>query len=267
MFDFINGLSVYAFVAIYFLIALVISICVSVAINLDAKANNIKHRNLWVSFGFFCSLFAGIIYIVSRKSLIKKSLNSSQNNTENQTLATKKNKPVIIALIVVAIVFAVFGNIMQAGYDLESKLDKLYDTTYSDTFLHKSYSPNNTDEFEYFYDMKKNPYIDNYEVIYYDEKGGEYLFEYRADGEGLINIKTSEFHKAEECFVDENGYLIFDDSLYNDELFEYNISVEKDGKTYYWAAYVSWDNMGNMVDSHGMYLNEDYVMDNSNSTN
>lgn len=262
-------------------LSLVIAICVAIAIKIDTKAHNIKNGNIWTCLGFFFGFVAGFIYLISRKKLIEKAPSKCSscgastptgsttcvkcNSTELTKVNnfTKKKKIICIVLIIIAVATSVSSRAINTYFHIDDKLidnmissiDNLnFENIDLDSFNHKAYHPNNTDEFDYYYDMKKNPYIDNFEVVYYTEDGTEYIYEYRSDGDGLISIENNEFHNAKECFVNKEGYLIFDDSLY-DSVDEYNHSAEKDGETYYLAGYVSWDKNGNLVDNLGNRIN------------
>lgn len=278
MFNSIFSSTFYTYILVNLAFALAVSICVSIAINIDAKANNIQHKNLWVSFGFFANLFAGFIYLISRAKLISNApyycSNCNRKVPNGATVCpecnsnelvkinnhTKKTKTICIILIILAVVLAISSRAINDSFNLDEEFPE--DDTSSlfgdidDTFEHKAYNPTNTDEFEYYYDMNKKPYIDTLEVPYYTENGDEYIYEFCDDGEGLINNNTGEFHKSEECFVNKNGYLFFDNSLY-DEINDYDYSVEKDNEIYYLAAYVSWDDNGNLVDKYGFLINEE----------
>lgn len=243
------------YLAVTFAFAIALSICIAAAINIDAKAYNIKHKNLWVSFGFFFSYLAVIIYLIRRKKLIEKaqsSLNTEYYTAEPVQSSSRKIKPVCIILIVLSIVLYVSETVVLNVFDLQEKaFDSISAAEINNSaFEHIADTPANTDAFEYFYDRNKKPYIDTLEVPYYTENGDEYIYDYRGGSEGLMNNSTGEFHKSEECFVDPDGYLIFDEELYS-SLDAYYFYAEKDNKNYYQAAFVSWDSNGNMLDKHG----------------
>lgn len=240
--------------AIHYVVLLVLSlinsVCISAAINIDINNNNIKNKSTWVILALLFNYVTGIIYLIYRQKSIKKAkmLCDNCNESPTQKAGTKKSNIICIILILIAII---------ASFSASSIAKKLSnidsDTNYSDysddTFEHFSYAPKNTDAFEYFYDMNATAYIDNYEVVYFTKNGEEYIYEFRKNGEGLTNEETGEFHYSNECFVDENGYLCFDEMLYNENINKYNFVVQKDGKAYYWAPFVSWDPYGNLVDS------------------
>lgn len=279
LFEFIKESGFIQFVLYNISFAVVIAICVAVAIKIDSKAHNIKNGNLWTCFGFFFAFVAGFIYLISRKKLIEKAqLRCSSCGKDNPSGATscvkcnstdlvkvdtftKKKKIICIILIVLAVATSVTSRALNTYFNIDenlinkmiSSIDNL-DNIDLYSFNHVAYHPKNTDDFDYYYDMKKVPYIDNFEVIYYTEDGDEYIYEYRTDGDGLASIDSDEFHNAKECYVNKNGYLIFDESLY-DSVDDYNHSAEKDGETYYLAGYVSWDSHGNLVDNLGNRLN------------
>lgn len=267
----------YIFLIVSAALSLAISICVAAAINIDAKANNIQHKNRWVSCGFFFTFFAGFIYLISRKKLIAKAphycTNCNSKVPNGATVCpkcnstsliqlnnhTNKTKTICVVLIIAAILLYIPSRIVNEKFDLEKQILEngitFLSNDYENTFEHLPYNPKNTNEFEYYYDINKKPYVDTFEVPYYTENGDEYIYEYRISGEGLMKNGTGEFHKSEECFVDINGYLIFDDSLYS-KIDDYDYSVETDNGTYYLAAYVSWNSFGNLVDKYGSIISE-----------
>lgn len=108
------------------------------------------------------------------------------------------------------------------------------------------------------YDRFKNAYT--YEnVPFYDENNNKYRYSFDSDIQKgfYTNISTGEKFENEYCFVDENGFLVYDkDHSFTMQKTESNIKTYTDsnGKTYYWASGVYWDKNGNMFDSYNNLL-------------
>ncbi|MGN0535048.1 MAG: hypothetical protein ACI4IR_03505 [Eubacterium sp.] len=278
-FDFITSILPKEFFIYYAFMLTSSALCgifTALAINFDAKRNFVKNRNLWAILGFFFGWIVLVVYLICRKKLISKAekyscavcYTDARDNTgvcpncNNQNFIEKTNPKAnkLKTLSIVFLVLAIIVPIVMFGSDTALNISGNFaqsiadmGNNYVDTFSHKAFSPVNAPDMEYYYDKNASAYIDNLEVIYFTENGEEYVYEYRDDGEGLINSSTGEFHSSEECFVDEKGFLIFDDTLYSD-MNEYSYYAEKDGETYYWAATVSWDNCGNLVDYYGNFV-------------
>lgn len=91
-------------------------------------------------------------------------------------------------------------------------------------------------------------------VPYFDESGNKYSYSF--DSESLkgyyTNLATGQKFENDYSFVDENGYYVYDaehnfvkqtDAKYN---YQY---MDSDGKIYYWASGVTWDEQGRLHDS------------------
>lgn len=93
-------------------------------------------------------------------------------------------------------------------------------------------------------------------VPYYDKEGNKYLYSFDANEQKgyYTNLSTQEIYENEYSFVDEDGYLVYDEehNFERQENIE-NVRTYKDssGKTYYWASNISWDKDGNLLDIYG----------------
>lgn len=111
----------------------------------------------------------------------------------------------------------------------------------------------NSDNFSY--DRLGNAYTYDY-VPYYDSDGNKYFYSFDSDTQKgtYTNISTKKTFENEYCFVDENGYFVYDKehNFIKQKDIE-NVKTYKDpsGKTYYWASGVFWDKKGNLLDSFG----------------
>lgn len=96
-------------------------------------------------------------------------------------------------------------------------------------------------------------------VPFYDKNLNKYAYSFDSDQQKgfYTNILTGEKLENEYCFVDEDGYLVYDENhaftMYeNDEGIK--TYTDSDGKTYFWASGIHWDQAGNMLDSSGNIL-------------
>ncbi len=108
------------------------------------------------------------------------------------------------------------------------------------------------------YDKFKNAYTYR-DVPFYDKDLNKYSYSFDSDQQKgfYINILTGERFENEYCFVDEDGYLVYDENHTftmheNDKGIK--IYTDSDGKTYFWASSIHWDLNGSMIDSHGNIL-------------
>lgn len=110
------------------------------------------------------------------------------------------------------------------------------------------------------YDRAGNAYTyDN--VPYFDKNGDKYAYSF--DSETLkgtyTNLTTSETYDNEYCFVDENGYFVYDSEgefvKQTDSPYSYQYK-DKDGNIYYWASGVSWDENTNMHDAYDKIIHK-----------
>lgn len=221
------------------------------AISILTKADNAPNRAVWE----ICTLLFGwkaiIVYLIIRKKYVK----NSGEKTDETAKKTKSKRNIAAILLAASIIcFAVIcGLIFKYGAPISAQnIATEYSQATDEAFEHRKFSVPNSNEIMYYFDRNKKAYVDALEVPYYAADGTEYIYGYDSKKkDGLINNSTGEFHPSNECFVDKNGYLIIDSSLYS-SVDEYECSAEKDGEKYYLAAYVSWDADGEMYGKNGL---------------
>ncbi|MFR5875711.1 MAG: hypothetical protein ACLUFN_04405 [Eubacterium sp.] len=109
------------------------------------------------------------------------------------------------------------------------------------------------------YDREGNAYTYDY-VPYFDKNGKKYGYSFDSNTQKgtYTNVFTGEEFDNKYCFVDENGYFVYDsehkfvlqkNSKYSNQYMDIN------GKIYYWASGVSWDKNGKMYDSYDRIIN------------
>lgn len=107
------------------------------------------------------------------------------------------------------------------------------------------------------YDRLGKAYTYDY-VPYYDIDGNRYYYYYDLTKKGLfINISTKKSYSSQYSFVDENGYLVYDSkhSFVEKKNAEHEGTyVDENGKTYYMATYVKWDEQGRLTDYTGKLI-------------
>lgn len=108
------------------------------------------------------------------------------------------------------------------------------------------------------YDRFKNAYTYDY-VPYYDRDLNKYMYSFDSNTQkgSYTNVSTGEALENEYCFVDEDGYLVYDKEhnftgKKNEDGFD--VYTSQDGSTYYWASSISWDKDGNLLDSFGKVI-------------
>lgn len=108
------------------------------------------------------------------------------------------------------------------------------------------------------YDRFKNAYIYD-RVPYYDENLNKYLYSFDSNLQKgfYTNISTGEKFENEYCFVDKEGYLVYDkDHVFTEIKNENGTKIYSyiSGEIYFWASGIFWDKNGNMIDSFGTIL-------------
>lgn len=105
------------------------------------------------------------------------------------------------------------------------------------------------------YDREGNAYTYDY-VPYYDKEGNKYSYSFDSDMQKgtYTNVNTGDEFNNEYCFVDENGYFVYDNGhkfvLQKNAKYS-NQYMDSDRKIYYWASGISWNKNGEMLDSYG----------------
>ena len=92
-------------------------------------------------------------------------------------------------------------------------------------------------------------------IPYFDADGNKYCYSFNSDTlkGSYTNLATGESFDNDYSFVDENGYLVYDSKqeFVKLENAEYSSQYkDSDGKIYYWASSVTWDENGKMHDSY-----------------
>lgn len=100
-----------------------------------------------------------------------------------------------------------------------------------------------------YYDKNAVAYDNMEDVKFYDKNGDVYLLsigeDYMPD---YINQSTGEKYNGFDCYVDEDGYFVYDSTasfkLKSGTMSTYN---DANGNTYYQIASVEWDSSGKMT--------------------
>jgi hypothetical protein len=97
-------------------------------------------------------------------------------------------------------------------------------------------------------------------VPYYDKDGNKYIYSFSSETlKGVYtDVHTGETFENEYCFVDDNGYFVYDSEcsfakLENSQI--YNNYVDDNGNNYFWASSVYWNENGNLFDSYNTQIN------------
>ena len=240
---------------IYCVIIIVSHIFIAMAVHYHAKINYIKYGNLWTSAAFFLSFLVVAIYfwhykrfkqevpIVCSKCGKKPPRGRTKcphcGNThfapaQYENADAIRNK--IIVFVAIGVVLSGFGywffnySPMAVPEDAQVAVSET-----EEDFVHYDYDG-------IYYDMKGKDYLDNYEVPYYDRDGNEYIYE---AVEGLVrNDGSGEAIPFNLALVDDEGYLVVNQFDTVPEIVPFKT---QDGTMYYWAKDVSWTSNGSMI--------------------
>lgn len=213
----------------YYAIALGLSFLTSLflclAVNADAKAKNIKSRKTYAVLTFFFPLIAGIVYACTRK-------NAQRLDTPPLENAQKLAKNSIIFFVVAVIIYVCsFGFGIYVGATQLSNIDDLATV---DT-----------------YDMQGNLIGNDEDMPLYDRDGNKYILVEEITDDDYIsyyeNETTKEQYDSILVYIDEEGYFYFDEEG-NIDMNDDGDFVDKDGKKYYSANTMYWDENGQLKD-------------------
>ncbi len=211
----------------YYLIALGMSFLTSLflclAVNMDAKAKNIKSRKTYAVLTFFFPLIAGIVYACTRK-------NAQRLDTPPVENAQKLVKTSVILFVIAAVIY-----VASSGFGIyvgTTQLSKFDDYTTVET-----------------YDMKGNLVTDDDEIPLYDRDGNKYILVENITDDDYIsyyeNEATKEQYDSILVYIDEEGYFYYDEKGAVD-MNDDGDFVDADGKKYYSPNTMFWDENGEL---------------------
>lgn len=120
---------------------------------------------------------------------------------------------------------------------------------------HVTFNKDGSIEYNYplrYYDAVGNAYTYR-NIPYIDAQGNKYYYSYNDFKGTYTNVITGDAYENEYCFVDENGYFVYDDkhTFVKQEDSEYAYQYKDDeGNIYYWASGVTWDENSQMHDAY-----------------
>lgn len=95
-------------------------------------------------------------------------------------------------------------------------------------------------------------------VPYYDKNGDKYSYSFDSNTQKgtYTKVNTGAEYENERCFVDENGYFVFDENNSFTKQDAKNVQMYKDadGNIYYLASSIFWNENGELLDSLGKIL-------------
>lgn len=278
-----NIMQMYGVLLIYSVLLIIFKVLFMLAIGFDCKSRGDQKQTMWMILCFFFPLPAGIVYGCTRNkdnqpyskfchncgSAVHPDANFCTNcgnmnlviHAPKDNEKNKKTSKIFFGVSVALYVFAVlayvifiFSAMSTAFGTVDSVLDngisQLEDQFSND--MHYGYTVNGE---TVYYDREGNAYSDDEDVLYYDRNGESYIYE-----ENKYSFESSETGKIYDyiyCFVDEDGYFVFDaagaENDYNSTIiFDETIGdyCDEDGNIYYYADEVSWDSEGNLVDNY-----------------
>lgn len=99
---------------------------------------------------------------------------------------------------------------------------------------------------EEFYDKNGEEHIHPYNVSFIDSDSNKYTFDYDKSGYDKLYINnTDKYLNADLCYIDSNGYLVYDEDMSITAKDE-TCCVDKDGSVYYPAKYTFFNNDGSI---------------------
>lgn len=98
------------------------------------------------------------------------------------------------------------------------------------------------------HDRLGNAYAYEY-APYYDINGNKYYYSFNSSSQkgSYKNINTNRAFENEYSFVDENGYLVYDENHEFKQEPNSNVYRDSKGKFYYWASAVTWNENGELI--------------------
>lgn len=275
-------MQMYGVMLIYLLALIIFKVLFMLAIGFDCKARGDNKQSMWMILCFFFPLPAGIVYGCTRNKnnqaynkfcpncgavlhpaanfcpncnnmnlVINEPKDSAKNTKTSKTLFGVSVAFYVCAVIayVVFIMSVVSMTIGTVDSVLDNSMNALEEKYNDDT--HYGYI---VDDKIVYYDREGNVYFDDDDVLYYDKNGATYTYD---DDDYSFEGETGVRYDYAYCFVDSDGYFIYDAEGYQND---YNAAItfnertgdycDKDGNIYYYADEVSWDSEGTMVDCY-----------------
>lgn len=216
-------------------LSLLFSVFMTIAVNKDCKARNLKSKTVYTVLTFFFPFIVGIVYACTRKNAQKASDEPVPNA---QKLA--KTSVTMFIIAVIAFIAAVGINV----YLLVSSVSDLVGSV-------GDYGQ------EVLYDMKGNEYAADDNILLYDTDGNAYEFylDENTYESTYTNQTTGDSYDAYYCYVTTDGYFYYDDDesiqMNEEDFISY---LDTDGTKYYAATDVVWNADGEMVSYLGEAL-------------
>lgn len=251
-----------------YILVVVISIMsnafIALAINNDASARDLQKRTTYAVLAFFFPLVVGVIYLCKRSKMQKvhpKMCNRCCNYVEENAAVcpycssshfstyhndkSKKLKKSSIVFLVLAVVLYVVG-VVLANFAAVPLANSIVDKGINSV---TSGDENPLDELS-FYDMKGNAYKNMEDVIYYAKDGSQYVNvrDEKTYESFFVNTKDeTQKYESLKCFVDKDGYFIYDADGAIDLDDTYMTAKDSEGNVYYPAEIVGWDSSGTLL--------------------
>jgi nitrate reductase NapE component len=125
------------------------------------------------------------------------------------------------------------------------------DDVVSDYGIHYTYKVNG----DYVcYDVNGKSYTNSSLVPYYDKSGNKYTYNRDEDNLEYLTDSNGTQYSFYNCYVDENGYFVYDADLELTST-DYLTYYDENSNKYFKASDISWNANGKLVDSNGTVLN------------
>lgn len=276
-------ISVIIFSLLCSVLGILFRVFITLAINFDSRSRNLKSTTLFTVLTVFFPLITGIIYACVRNSAEKNKKECANCHLVVDGAATvcpscscpafsevivpdkdklsKRGVQFFITAAVcwaLAFVFLIAIGVSGAylGYDAVKGTDWSQVEDYIDDALDPDENDaddkdDNNSIFEglTYYDMLGNSYDNPNDVLFYDREGNTYNC--IQDTENFetyyVNTNTKEKLPNEKCFVDSEGYFVFDEKgeiSLDDNLLT---AKDKNGNKYCVASVVIWNEDGEMM--------------------
>ncbi|MGN0458967.1 MAG: hypothetical protein ACI4IL_08365 [Eubacterium sp.] len=204
------------------------AVLLAIAISKDCKARDNGSGVLWGLFTLFFPAFAGIIYCIYSRFLVKREVKTDKDKKKIKT--SRRLTAWAILVYIVALVIAVIALITGAASGIASSIKN--DGTNINSLMYDEY-----------YDMNGVRYDEGEQVILYDKEGKAYHISESPNGwnyYAYFDEKGNEY-LLDQCYISKDGYFYYDKNnelTDSEELYLYD-------KTFYDNKDIEYKSIGN----------------------
>ena len=217
-------------------------VLLAIAISKDCKARDNGSGALWGLFTLIAPAFAGIIYCLYSRFLVKRDAKTDRD--KKKIKASRRLTVWAVLVYIIALVIAVFAIITITASGIASSINN--DGTNINSLMYDEY-----------YDMNGVKYDEGEQVILYDKEGNAYHIAESPNGWNYypyFDEKGNEY-SLEQCYISKDGYFYYDKNnelTDSDELYLYDKTFyDTEGNEYKAIGfYAFFDKDGKIVINH-----------------